>query len=287
MASTTYSIRLDGVKQAIGPFPFTVRSVTLVNRCNAGNLIVVDDRGAQYEATPLTSETAKASDTTYLTCSIDSAQTIGALSVIVTDEDPPTPLASEQLSTISGSGSGSNVQRVTALPATPFDGQVVSFIVDPPQTTWPGVEWLLIFNSATGFWDFIGGSPLQLVDTSGTARANSADSTWQNTPGLAAINVPLAGDYVVEFGADEFVASQVGDVVVCAFGVGGVVNNGGQPQLGFANQTAAVVTVPGGTFPCPVTLVLAAVVTHMMLSAPHGDVHLNGPTLSLRPKRVH
>lgn len=100
MASTNYSIPINGTKVAIGPFPFPIRSITLINKCDAGDLFVLDDQGTQYEATALTADTWKADDSVYLTAYIDTPQTSGALQVIVSSEEPTSPVNTAQLSTL-------------------------------------------------------------------------------------------------------------------------------------------------------------------------------------------
>lgn len=99
--------------------------------------------------------------------------------------------------TFAGSQSVSTFQRVSAVPASPVDTQAVAYQPDP--TNFPGVEWLLIYNSTTGYWDVIGGSPLTaLVDASeGTSSAGAYVDLASVGPQL---NVPNLGDYDIEYG---------------------------------------------------------------------------------------
>ena len=85
----------------------------------------------------------------------------------------------------------SEITRVTVLPATPVDGQVVTLVVD--AVNFPGVEWLLIFNASTSYWDFIGGSPLIVSATT----ALPGTSTWTN---LVSLTLAHAGDYQFDGG---------------------------------------------------------------------------------------
>jgi hypothetical protein len=203
VASTTYSIRLDGTRQAIGPFPFTVRGITLQNRCVAGNLFAVDDRGSQQEATPLTAVNSKAEDTTYITCFIDSPQTSGSLTVIVSDTEPSTPIETSQLSTLGGEGAGSVIVPTVALasfpPATPQDGQMVELILPASFDPVGGqpIRWLCRFDVGTNAWH-VAGAPLyaEVLTNEGTASGTYVDLA---TVGPS-ITLPRGGDYNIEIG---------------------------------------------------------------------------------------
>lgn len=117
MASTTYSVPLNGTKVAIGPFPFRVRGLTLGNQCAGGNLFAIDDRGRQYEAPAQTATSWQADDSTYLTCYIDAAQTSGALTVVVSDEPPASPIESAQLQELAGTTASIGFQHNDAVVA--------------------------------------------------------------------------------------------------------------------------------------------------------------------------
>jgi hypothetical protein len=195
--STSYSVPLDGKTFPIGPFPFTPRGISIVNQ-TAGVITVNDDRGASYVANPLTATTFGLGPTLYLSASISPAQTSGKATVIVYDS--PQAIASAQLAALAPAGS--NIQRVSALPASPFDGQVISLVVD--AATYPGVEWLLIYNVATGYWDVIGGEPLTIPATAVGSVMNTLTQVgatgWFYSLAAMSLLLPFAGDYEIAGG---------------------------------------------------------------------------------------
>lgn len=86
-----------------------------------------------------------------------------------------------------------------ALPANPFDGQVIDYVADATN----GVVWRFKYRaaSASAFkWEFIGGSALyDHVETS----ENTASAAYVDLATVGPqITVPLAGDYEFEWGAD-------------------------------------------------------------------------------------
>jgi len=85
---------------------------------------------------------------------------------------------------------------VTSLPASPFDGQEISYVADSTN----GVVWKFKYRSASASaykWEFIGGQFLQSFVT--TQQSTSATTTVGL--GGPAVTVPFAGDYLVEGGA--------------------------------------------------------------------------------------
>lgn len=91
--------------------------------------------------------------------------------------------------------------RVTALPASPFDGQEIYYVADDTN----GVVWHFKYRSASASsykWEFVGGSAL-------TARVNTFETlsagTFNTFRDLAttgpSVTAPLAGDYLLDFGA--------------------------------------------------------------------------------------
>jgi hypothetical protein len=91
------------------------------------------------------------------------------------------------------------IPLLTALPATPVDGQIIAFQVDATN----GVVWMFRYNAASASplkWEFIGGSPyVSAVAAQDTITSTSyADAPTNPGPGL---NMPAAftngGDYVV------------------------------------------------------------------------------------------
>jgi hypothetical protein len=93
----------------------------------------------------------------------------------------------------SGLAYGSTPPIVTALPANPQFGDVVTYIADAAN----GVAWTLQYDaSGTYPWKFVGGSPLWAQNTT-NLQTNS--STYQTT-NMPTVTIPRAGDYMIEFG---------------------------------------------------------------------------------------
>ena len=87
-----------------------------------------------------------------------------------------------------------HITQVTALPGSPFDGQLIVFT---DSTTVPTYVWQLRYNanSASAYkWEFIGGSNFMSAETDVTF-ANNTTYTMTNSP--AAILAPLGGEYDV------------------------------------------------------------------------------------------
>ena len=96
---------------------------------------------------------------------------------------------------------GASGSLVSVLPSSPADGQEVYFQNAAMATD--GLIWHLRYRAAAPGsykWEFIGGSPLYVVrrerESIGTNQA------WADiTPVSPELTIPLAGDYMVEFGA--------------------------------------------------------------------------------------
>lgn len=87
-----------------------------------------------------------------------------------------------------------------ALPANPFDGQVIDYVADAAN----GVVWRFRYRaaSASAFkWELIGGSPLEAHVAAAETQGTTAVYGALTTPGPS-ITVPLAGDYLVTIGAE-------------------------------------------------------------------------------------
>jgi hypothetical protein len=87
-----------------------------------------------------------------------------------------------------------HITQVTALPGSPFDGQLIVFT---DSTTAPTYVWQLRYNanSVSSFkWEFIGGSTFRSAEAD-ISFANQTSYVMTNSP--AAILAPLAGDYDV------------------------------------------------------------------------------------------
>lgn len=91
----------------------------------------------------------------------------------------------------SGLAYGSTPPIVTALPANPQFGDVVTYIADAAN----GVAWNLQYDaSGTYPWKFIGGAPLY-ASTTGTTASYSGTSFALAASGNLSASLPLAGDY--------------------------------------------------------------------------------------------
>ena len=95
--------------------------------------------------------------------------------------------------------SAGDTSYVSALPGSPYDGQVIRFQNAAMATD--GIVWTFRYNAASASaykWEFIGGPPwTEEVDTSETTAAGP----WQilTTPGPK-LPVPLNGEYESEWG---------------------------------------------------------------------------------------
>lgn len=92
--------------------------------------------------------------------------------------------------------SGSITDRGTNLPASPFDGQEYSLVVDATN----GVVWRFKYNAGSGSsfkWEFVGGSPM--VGTVDTPEAANFVGTWGDLATVGAtVTLPRAGDYLLQ-----------------------------------------------------------------------------------------
>lgn len=86
------------------------------------------------------------------------------------------------------------VPRVTALPGSPSDGDLVRYVADATNK----IDWLLQFYATDSKWQFLGGPELVASVDADEARNNTAYGALA-TAGPS-ITVPLAGDYRVQVG---------------------------------------------------------------------------------------
>jgi len=89
------------------------------------------------------------------------------------------------------------VPLVTALPASPYDGQTIHYLADAAN----GIVWPLRYRTAgtTYKWEAIGAGPLQANVEPDVAFGFG--SSWGATSGGPSVTVPLAGQYVISHGA--------------------------------------------------------------------------------------
>jgi microcystin-dependent protein len=106
----------------------------------------------------------------------------------------------------SGLAYGSTPPIVTALPANPQFGDVVTYIADAAN----GVAWNLQYDATGTYpWKFIGGAPLTSeVDTDESIAAATTTYTALATAGPS-ITAALAGDYIIEHGARYYPGSVI------------------------------------------------------------------------------
>jgi hypothetical protein len=88
---------------------------------------------------------------------------------------------------------GNPAPLVTALPASPVDGQECDYLADAAN----GVVWHLKYRAASASahkWELVGGAELESHQTGGIAAIAAVAGTNAVVPGVAVV-VPLAGDY--------------------------------------------------------------------------------------------
>jgi|688.fasta_scaffold57056_4 microcystin-dependent protein len=102
----------------------------------------------------------------------------------------------------SGLAYGSTPPIVTALPANPQFGDVVTYIADATN----GVAWDLQYDATGTYpWKFVGGSPLtaSAVGTySSPATGSTSNYVNSGLSGSPTITAPLAGDYITRVNAN-------------------------------------------------------------------------------------
>lgn len=83
------------------------------------------------------------------------------------------------------------------IPDNPRDGQPYAYVADSSA----GIVWRFQYNADSGSqykWEYVGGAPASIA-ASGDVSTTSA--AWQDLGGPS-LTVPLAGDYLVQFGAE-------------------------------------------------------------------------------------
>ena len=90
------------------------------------------------------------------------------------------------------------INAVTALPSTAGDGDEILFV---DSLSAPTYAWHLKYISAksTNKWQFVGGSPM-VAEVAANESMTSTTYAALTTAGPS-VTVPVAGDYLVEFGA--------------------------------------------------------------------------------------
>lgn len=97
---------------------------------------------------------------------------------------------------------GPSWPHVTNLPSSPADGDECYYVADATN----GVIWHLKYRAAASGsfkWEFIGGSAIGAEVDTDESRANTAYGAL--TTAGPSVTVPLAGDYIIEHGAEVWV----------------------------------------------------------------------------------
>jgi hypothetical protein len=140
-----------------------------------------------------------------------------------------------------------SIATVTALPASPFDGQEIYFIADDAN----GVIWHLRYRATSGStskWEFVGGPPMTATVDSDDTFAEGA--TYVNpAPNVGpTIVVPLTGNYALTMTANFYIASQTaaGNANL-ALSIGGAVPVAPNNAAGYISAGSAVTVTKNGT----------------------------------------
>lgn len=121
---------------------------------------------------------------------------------------------------------------VTALPGQPFEGQEVRYQT-MAMVQWGVPPWRLCYralnpdgspNSSPYKWEVVGATELGGFNGSngywsGVAAANTGSGSFASMPGSTpgcAITLPLAGDYMIEYGLSGQCTTATGQDVFCA-----------------------------------------------------------------------
>ena len=135
----------------------------------------------------------------------------------------------------------SGIQRVTVLPASPFDGQVIALAVDLTGAAGTANgSWMFRYdaNIAGSYkWAFLGGGPMAAnVDTDESFTA-TAYGAGQPATGMS-ITLPLAGIYVVTHGC--CIAPALTQVAVMSYAIGATAASDNDYVRADANTSAGV-----------------------------------------------
>lgn len=145
----------------------------------------------------------------------------------------------------SGLAYGSTPPIVTALPANPQFGDVVTYIADATN----GVAWNLQYDaSGTYPWKFIGGSSLFNTVEADQAIAPSVGRTWGDLATVGpTVTLPLAGQYDVMWGARMWNTANAGSPLMAISFGGAAPVYSSEAMWPYNNGTGAAVA-PGGAW---------------------------------------
>jgi hypothetical protein len=172
---------------------------------------------------------------------------------------------------------------VTALPASPFDGQEIIFQADAAN----GINWHLRYHAASVSsykWEYVGGSALRArIDTDQTFALGGYTSPA--TPGPS-VTLPCAGDYVYTMIAQVYVAGQTaGGALWAGLNIGGAAPTGADQVSVYTFGGATVTPMKQGDL----TGQPAGRVLQLMYQAPAGvggTPHTRYRSLFATPVRV-
>lgn len=105
---------------------------------------------------------------------------------------------------------------VTALPGSPTDGQEIIYT---DSLTAPTYQWRLRYVSAkaSNKWIFIGGTPLQAINTASNSTTSASYVTLTGDP---SITLPIAGDYHIYQNVSGNSTNQTGNRGFSSYSVG-------------------------------------------------------------------
>lgn len=172
---------------------------------------------------------------------------------------------------------------ISALPSSPFDGQVIAYQNAAMATL--GVVWELRYRAAASGsykWEFMGGGSLYLYDS---AQYNATQSSY-GYAGTGQLVVPLAGDYEVSMSAGITTDNATANTEVwCGIGVGGSVSAAAEVNKFMQSSPQYAITYHAFSGRVLTGLAAAAVVRPMFKSST-GLAYIEKPRITMRPVRV-
>lgn len=171
-------------------------------------------------------------------------------------------------------------QYVTALPASPDDGEQVYFQAAA------GVIWHLRYNaaSASSFkWEYVGGPPLthEVATSQSTTSATYADLATVGPQ----VTLPLAGDYDVQFGTTVQINPSTGNRVANIAVKRGAAATADADSLNYANGNLTI-RVPGLARAIRMTGLAAAAVLKMQYKVSGDTLVCQDRWMRVTPVRV-
>ena len=136
-------------------------------------------------------------------------------------------------------------QLVTALPANPFDGQVIDYLADATN----GVVWRFRYRagSASAFkWEGVGGQ--QEIFTGQLGDMTNANNTATSLTGGPTQNIPLSGDWMLSIDITLVPASaSIASAQIYVNGVASVFTGTSSPGQATFYRRARANSLTGGT----------------------------------------